>query len=486
MRMTGTLNINDSLNITGSVDVNGNPTSIITWGTLTSGLSVDMIIAVNEDIPSATVPTTTNATASISNVILENATNHGSDDLNGDGDGGCMEFDTGTSGTATLDLTNVIIQNCATTVGDGGGLVTFDFVVRPGTGTVTISNSTIQNNSVSHGTAGAEGGGLTISAGTLATISNSKVLNNNAILVAGGQAGQGGGLALDASGTASGFGSVTINNSTISKNSAAGLGGGIANVGMSLIVGQGTVISGNHSGLGNVVNAQDGGGVYVNTFVSGCPASCPNTVTFQNVTITGNTSTGNGGGISTGNAGAFPAAGPLTITFSRLAGNTATGVGSNLKNGGTTVTATDNWWGTNAAATTINTTGGGTTTFDPFIVLTHNATQAKIKINGTSTLTGDMSKDNHGAAVGLANLDRIIGLPITFDNRGAGHNSRRSRETLNANAQATADFHCRRTLADAAQPMPLWTRYGVGRELKFDRQCHRSGHDRDHYNGRRA
>ena len=32
-----------------------------------------------------------------------------------------------------------------------------------------------------------------------------------------------------------------------------------------------------------------------------------------------------------------------------------------------------------------------------------------------------MSKDNHGTAVGLANLDRIIGLPITFNIRSAGH-----------------------------------------------------------------
>jgi homospermidine synthase len=32
------------------VDGSGNPTSIITWGALTNGTSVDMIIAVNEDI----------------------------------------------------------------------------------------------------------------------------------------------------------------------------------------------------------------------------------------------------------------------------------------------------------------------------------------------------------------------------------------------------------------------------------------------------
>ena len=187
-----------------------------------------------------------------------------------------------------------------------------------------------------------------------------------------------------------------------------------------LLIDSGTVISNNVAGTDgtNPVAAQDGGGLYINNFP---PSSCPPTLicdaTLSHVTITGNTATGNGGGISNGNAGVFPnAAGPLTMTFSRLAGNSATGVGSNLKNGGTTISATDDWWGTNAAATTINTSGGGTTTFSPFIVLTHNATPAIIRINQSDTLTGDMSTDNLGASIALANLDRIIGLPITFDN----------------------------------------------------------------------
>src|SRR6185369_7160860 len=64
----GTLNINDSLNITGAVDGGGNPTSIITWGaSLTNGTSVDMVMAVNEDITILS-----NATASITNVIIQN------------------------------------------------------------------------------------------------------------------------------------------------------------------------------------------------------------------------------------------------------------------------------------------------------------------------------------------------------------------------------------------------------------------------------
>src|SRR5207248_2998025 len=101
------------------------------------------------------------------------------------------------------------------------------------------------------------------------------------------------------------------------------------------------------------------------------------------------------GAISSGNGSG---AGPLTMTFSRLAGNSVGTSGSNLENLGSTVTATNNWWGTNAASSTIHTTSG-TTTFDPFIVLTLTASPAKIRINQSTTLTADMSKDNHGNAV---------------------------------------------------------------------------------------
>jgi uncharacterized repeat protein (TIGR01451 family) len=437
--VTGTLNINDSVNIVGTVDGSGNPTSIITWGTLTSGLSVDMIMAVNEDISILS-----NATASISNVVIQNGVNHGAH--GNDGDGGCMESDTGTSGNANLTLTNVTIQNCATLQGGGGGLVSFNFLAHNNNGFVTISNSTIQNNSAVDNPSSGAGGGIALSNDTRMVMTNSKVLNNLATQVISGQKGQGGGImAFFPNGNFTGNPETIIHSSTISGNKAAGFGGGMQTQAR-LLIDQGTVISNNVAGIDNTntpVPAQDGGGLYINNFPpSSCPPGLTCDATLTHVTITGNTATGNGGGISNGNAGTFPnAAGPLTITFSRLAGNSATGVGSNLKNGGTTVTATDNWWGTNAVATTINTSGGGGTTFDPFIVLTHNATNAVIKINGTSTLTGDMSNDNHGTAVGLANLDRIIGLPITFDNPVLGTIPQAQPETLNASAQATATFN---------------------------------------------
>ena len=423
---TGTLNVNDSLNITGAVDGSGNPTSIITWGALTSGLSVDMVMAVNEDITILS-----NATASISNVIIQNGVNHGTH--GNDGDGGCMEFDTGTSGAATLTLTNVILQNCSTTQGSGGGLASFNFVVATGTGQAIITNSTIQNNSVTDGaTPGPNtsvGGGIWISDPSRATITNSKILNNLATQTVGG-AGFGGGIEQTSKGTANETPQTVIHSSTISGNKSAFQGGGMRALG-NLLIDQGTVISGNQNGQ-NGAGATNGGGLFLN------PAIPSLTQTLSKVTITGNSSTGTGGGVATGAIGA----GAVTISFSRFAGNTATNSGSNLENLGSTTTATNNWWGTNAASSTIHTTAG-TTTFDPFIVLTHSATPHPIKVNQSSTLTGDMSNDNHGNGAALAgNLGQIVGLPITFNNPVLGSIPQAQPETLgNPVPTATATFN---------------------------------------------
>jgi CSLREA domain-containing protein/uncharacterized repeat protein (TIGR01451 family) len=429
----GTLNINDSVNIVGTVDGGGNPTSIITWGTLTSGNSVDMVMAVNEDLPAPT-----DATASISNVIIQNGVNHGAH--NNDGDGGCMEFDTGTIGTATLSLTNVTIQNCATTQGGGGGLVTFAFVNPAGGGTSTISNSLFQNNSAVDSVAGTEGGGIAISAGSLTTITNTQVKNNNSNHVVSSQAGIGGGIALDASGGTPGhLGSLTLHASTISGNTAGGLGGGISDLGMSLSVDQGTIISGNSAGLAGIPNTLDGGGVYLNTGATGCPGSCPNTVSFNKVTIIGNSATGNGGGISNGSGSA---SGPLAMSFSRLAGNTAA-AGSNLNNNHATATVTNNWWGTNNASSTINSISA-TTTFDPWITLTNTASPGITKVGGaTSTVTASFLQDNHNTAIAASNLDVLIGLPVPppIFPATAVHGTLSSVQTqIQANGQATEVF----------------------------------------------
>jgi uncharacterized repeat protein (TIGR01451 family) len=437
----GALSVEHSVTITGSVDGAGHPTSIIQAGTIAYNAGtpngVDMVMNVNEDLATANCPIT-NATATLSNLVLQNGHNRGTVGTF-DGDGGCMEFDTGSSGNANLILTNVTLQNCDTTDGNGGGLAGFNISLPGGgTGLASLSGSIVQGNQAVQSGGTGTGGGLWASDPSRMLLDNVQVLNNKTPGTNNtNQAGSGGGITITSN--SSGSRQTIIHRSTISGNQAAGEGGGIKDL-ANLQIDQGTIISNNSAGSANVVNKTDGGGIFENV-------ASIDSVILNKVAITGNSVPhGKGGGISAGNAS--NTGGALIMGFSRLAGNTAAVSGSNLENAGSPVTATtsanpnsgQNWWGTDVPSSTIH-TGAGTTTFDPFIVLGHSATSAKIRINQSTTLTGDMSKDNHGTAVGLANLDRIIGLPITFDNPVLGTIPQAQPETLNASAQATAAFN---------------------------------------------
>src|SRR5262249_30995221 len=120
----GALSVEHTTTIVGA----GQNTTIIQAGA-TQATGVDMVMNVNEDLGTANCPITA-ASASLSNLTLQNGHNRGAHGV--DGDGGCMEFDTGTLGTANLTLTNVTLNNCATTQGSGGGLASFNFEVGTG------------------------------------------------------------------------------------------------------------------------------------------------------------------------------------------------------------------------------------------------------------------------------------------------------------------------------------------------------------------
>ena len=432
---TGALYVNNSVTIVGA----GQNSTFIQAGTTAynAGIpnGVDLVMAVNQDITSFT-----NATASLSNLTLQNGHNRGTVGTF-DGDGGCMEFDTGGSNaataTATLTLTNVTLRNCDTTDGNGGGLANFN--TNNGSGLVTITNSIIQGNKAVQSGGTGTAGGVWVSDPSRMSMTGSQVLNNLAPNTNNtNQAGSGGGITITSNTNNSR--QTVIHSSTISGNQAAGEGGGIKTL-ANLLVDQGSVISNNSAGSANVLNKKDGGGIFMNPSASGCPGACTDSVTLTKVTITGNSApNGRGGAISSGTVS--PAGGNLTMSFSRLAGNTAGVSGSNLENINSAITATNNWWGTDAAGATIH-TAAGSTTFDPFIVLTHNATPAIIRINQSTTLTGDLSKDNHGNGAALAgNLNQIVGLPITFDNPVLGSIPQAQPETLgNPVPTATATFN---------------------------------------------
>jgi hypothetical protein len=246
----GALYVNDSVNIVGQVDGSGHPTSIIQAGTTAynagTANGVDMVMAVNEDINPIT-----NATASLSNLILQNGHNLGTH--GNDGDGGCMEFDTGSSGNANLTLTNVILQNCNTTQGEGGGIAIFNFIA-PNSGQPTFVNSIFQNNSASDTSStstAATAGGIWVSQDSRMTMSNSQVLNNNATQLSsdGTAAGEGGGITITNNSLSSR--QTVIHNSIISGNHASGSGGGFHNE-ANLLIDQSSIISNNSAARATV------------------------------------------------------------------------------------------------------------------------------------------------------------------------------------------------------------------------------------------
>src|SRR5258708_18919274 len=204
-----------------------------------------------------------------------------------------MESDAGSSGTATLSLTNVTLRNCDTTEGSGGGLASFNVVVASGTGQTTISNSIIQGNSVadnSGGSSTASGGGIWVSDASRMSMTSSQVLNNLAIKdTATTGIGAAGGLFIFSKGTVGQTPQTQIHSSTISGNQSAFNGGGIVD-NANLLIDQGTIISGNHNGQGATsTHVANRGGLFVNPSVPALSA------TLSKVTITRNTSTRTGG-----------------------------------------------------------------------------------------------------------------------------------------------------------------------------------------------
>ncbi len=440
--LQGTLEVTDSLNIVGAPGLNA---TVIQGGT-SLATSVDKIISFNQDIDSFT-----NATVSVSNVTFQNGNNRGNCCVLQDGFGGAFDFDTGSPGSATLTMTNVVIQNNAISNGQGGGFTMFNTLNGPGFATLT--NVIVQNNdatavSDASATCCGDGGGGVIDARSKIVMSNVQVLSNHTHSL-GGVNPTGGGLFFSGQHTQP---QSHISGSTISNNTATGIGGGINNEATLLIDG-GTVISGNSSGNAGPSADNEGAGGIANESYDG--------LTLSKVTITGNTTAGNGGGIYNGDTGT--GTGPVSIQFSRIAGNTSTlnAGGDNLYNAkatspgatGNQVNALNNWWGSNVPSSSIINNGVAAVSscpanavnklcFDPFIVLTHQASPAKIRINQSTTLTGDMSKDNHGNGANLAgNLDEIVGLPITFVSGPLGSIPQAQPETLDASAQATATFN---------------------------------------------
>jgi len=241
---------------------------------------------------------------------------------------------------------------------------------------VSISGVTIQNGDCTSGTDCGYGGGGMLGLGQTGdnlTLTN-VTFNNNVT----GATDDGGALG------AEGSGNLTITGCIFSNNTAtSAIGGGIdwnVNASSSNLSVTGSTFSSNKS----TVELQ-GGGMYL-TPVTG------NTATISNSTFTGNTvTTGKGGAIYSEDSG-------VTVSKSRIVGNTA-GAGSGVYVGGSgSATITNNWWGCNAGpgnagCDTVG-TDSGTANPSPNLVLSISASLTQLQPAQTSTLTADLTHNS--------------------------------------------------------------------------------------------
>ncbi|MBM3660881.1 MAG: hypothetical protein FJW95_15465 [Actinobacteria bacterium] len=271
--LTGTITLDDEINIDTSVTINGPGADVIT----VSGGDTDRIFEI--DGPS----NATRLDVVISGLTLTKGAG---------GFGGAILFDD----------TNLTVRDSILTdnnsVGSGGGAIATEDQDQ---------DLVIDNTEISGNTANGSGGGVyfySADGGTF-TMTNSIVQGNTAT-------GDGGGLWIKGE-DSNETGAVTITGSTISGNTTKYEGGGLFAYYIGSLDISATTISGNTS-------QTDGGGGLAISYVVGA-------VNITGSTITGNSADGYGGGVYlSGIEG--PAA---TITFTTIAGNTASGGGGGIE-----------------------------------------------------------------------------------------------------------------------------------------------------------
>ncbi len=423
----GTVSNNTTTGIAGGVCIEGNQNVTM------SNVLVDGNSSTNPTARAGGLSVTCLGAAGVTAIInLNNVTISNNHADTGASEGGGIYFNsaygatfTNCSITGNTAKTGAGIQNAGSTaalvLGISGGSITNNIAATNGGGVSHIgnpSNTTITNCNITGNTAIGHGGGVYVTNGTVildgATVSNNTADSDN------NGTGDGGGIYHNG-------GTLNINN-TITVGSAgngntAANGGGIAN------------ISGNLSkttGLLTVAsnNARNNGGGY---YITGGTINLQKTIIINNTANSDNSGGGEGGGI-------YNAGGSLTLNFNRIALNTANAnASSNALRfvSGTVTNIQNNWWGTNSPATVIN----GTASFTPYLQLIHTPASNAICPNTSTGLTASFVNNSANTNV-LANIDRLIGLPISFGGATpAGSTVTGAQTTIQASGTATATFN---------------------------------------------
>ncbi|HET7486428.1 MAG TPA: Ig-like domain repeat protein [Acidimicrobiales bacterium] len=414
------------LDVTGPVTITGagEGSTVIQAGTTNSN-GIDKIFSFNP------LGSGVGFAASISNLTLRFGKNPETF-ANGNGFGGCFDFDSGTSGVGSFSMSNVTVTDCQTTDADGGGGAIF---LTSG-GTVSMSSVTVQNNTAHRSTPNfAIGGGLFFGcaggSGATVTMSGSSVTNNRAL----DPNAQGGGMFLFGACSGTPTLNYQLHHVTISGNQAANDGGGIYSTAPLTIDNSGgaSAITGNSSG-------RSGGGVWLNHTNS--------TSTISKVSITGNTAVDGGGGIrldsaATGNV--------LNLSFSRIVDNTAgSGKGSGLSVNNGTANATNNWWGCSTgpgaapcdtakvdAASGGGPAGTGSTSVSPWLRVLTTASPSTILTNQTTSLTASVNTNSSNQDVS-ANNDLLDGQTVAWS--AVGGTVSGAQTTIQPGGTATATY----------------------------------------------
>jgi immunoglobulin I-set domain protein len=269
-----------------------------------------------------------------------------------------------------------------TTAVGGGGIISGSI-----NNTMSVTNCVISGNSATGvGTAG--GGGILHTGGSL-TITGTTFSGNSTSASGGGLGYTAGDPLIRTPST----GTLSVSGSTFSGNTAnsAAAGGGGADL-FNSNAGSGTYTINSSSFSSNNAPNGNGGAIIVE--------SGPLTLTTSSLA-------NNSAGVT---GGAISSSGSASVTFSRLVGNSVPNPlnGLTLFASNTSFTADDNWWGINTGPSANDFRNLAGSLFPmTFLQLRISASPNQVCSGGTSTLTADIKQRNAGAPL----TNELNGLP---------------------------------------------------------------------------
>ena len=252
-------------------------------------------------------------------------------------------------------------------------------------------------------------------------------------------------------------GNLTVDNCTFTNNVSNDADGGAI---LFIIYGGfgGDLLVTNSTFTGNSVNLpgagiSNGGAI---SFIGQEGASSFNVTINKNIFVS-NTADGFGGAISAYN---LPNVSTSQVHFNRFFNNTSTtsalSSGLHFVESAGSVNAENNWWGCNTNPVSGSSTspcnqaggdvaGGGSLDANPWLQLKVTASPGTIcsstpsTLGNTSTITASFLNNSDGTAIAVADLSRLIGLPVTWGPTTLGSLSGQQ-ATIQASGTATATF----------------------------------------------